>query len=55
MKFKIGDIVIIDNYGGEYHCLIGEIIEFDEKTEFYTVDTKLHILYVKEKLLKLNK
>lgn len=55
MKFKIGDIVRINNHGSNYHCLIGEIVDFDKEMNLYIVDTKITKIGVLERFLILNK
>lgn len=55
MKFKIGDFVKIDNYASNYHCLIGEIVDFDKESGLYIVDTTINKIGVLEKFLILNK
>lgn len=54
MKFKKDDIVIIDNPSSNYHCLIARVIDFDEKTNIYIVDTLISKVGVHEKFLRLN-
>lgn len=55
MKFKKDDIVVIDNPLSNYHCLIAKVIDFDEKTNIYTVDTLINKVGVYEKFLRRNK
>lgn len=55
MKFKKDDVVVIDNPLSNYHCLIAKVIDFDEETNIYTVDTLINKVGVHEKLLRRNK
>ena len=54
MDFKIGDVVLINNPGSRYHCLIGKVVDYDEALGLYTVDTLICKIGVNGKYLLLN-
>ena len=55
MKFKKDDIAVINNPLSNYHCLIAKVINFDEETNIYTVDTLINKIGVYEKFLRRSK
>lgn len=51
MKFNSGDIVRVNNPDSIYHNLLGEVIEIDNTTGIYIINTKINRIGVHEKYL----